>query len=168
AVEQHPASQWDAYLDEACAGDAELRQQAALLLKAHAEGGSLVDAPVPDKSRTGLYQPVTERPGTVIGPYKLLQQIGEGGMGTVFMAEQTRPVQRKVALKVIKPGMDSRQVIARFEAERQALAMMDHVNIARVLDAGATGSGRPFFVMELVHGVPITKYCDDRRLTPRE
>ena len=108
------------------------------------------------------------RAGTVIGPYKLLQQIGEGGMGTVFMAEQTQPVQRKVALKVIKPGMDSRQVIARFEAERQALAMMDHVNIARVLDAGATEAGRPYFVMELVHGVPITKYCDDNHLTPRE
>ena len=112
--------------------------------------------------------PLRERPGTVIGPYKLLQQIGEGGMGTVFMAEQTQPVQRKVALKVIKPGMDSRQVIARFEAERQALAMMDHVNIARVLDAGATETGRPYFVMELVHGVPITKYCDDNHLTPRE
>ena len=110
----------------------------------------------------------SERPGTVIGPYKLLQQIGEGGMGTVFMAEQTQPVQRKVALKVIKPGMDSRQVIARFEAERQALAMMDHVNIARVFDAGATESGRPYFVMELVHGVPITKYCDDNHLTPRQ
>src|SRR5256714_8524922 len=89
-------------------------------------------------------------------------------MGTVFMAEQTHPVQRKVALKIIKPGMDSRQVIARFESERQALAMMDHVNISRVLDAGATEAGRPFFVMELVHGVPITKYCDDNHLTPRE
>jgi tetratricopeptide (TPR) repeat protein/tRNA A-37 threonylcarbamoyl transferase component Bud32 len=104
----------------------------------------------------------------VIGPYKLLQQIGEGGMGTVFMAEQTTPVHRKVALKVVKPGMDSRQVIARFEAERQALAMMEHVNIARVLDAGATAAGRPYFVMELVHGVPITEYCDDNCLTPRE
>src|SRR5205807_719827 len=110
----------------------------------------------------------SEGPGSVIGPYKLLQQIGEGGMGTVFLAQQQHPVQRKVALKVIKPGMDSRQVIARFEAERQALAMMDHVNIARVFDAGATESGRPYFVMELVHGVPITKYCDDDRLTPRE
>src|SRR5206468_7695606 len=90
----------------------------------------------------------TEGPGTVIGPYKLLQQIGEGGMGTVYLAEQTRPVQRKVALKVIKPGMDSKQVIARFEAERQALALMDHVNIARVFDAGATEAGRPYFVME--------------------
>lgn len=105
-----------------------------------------------------------ELPGTVIGPYKLLQQIGEGGMGIVWMAEQTQPVQRKVALKVIKPGMDSRQVIARFEAERQALAMMDHVSIARVLDAGTTEAGLPYFVMELVHGIPITKYCDDNRL----
>src|SRR5262245_47021824 len=111
---------------------------------------------------------ITERPGTVIGPYKLLQQIGEGGMGVVWMAEQTRPVKRKVALKVIKPGMDSRQVIARFEAERQALALMDHVNIARVLDGGATDNGLPYFVMELVHGIPITRYCDDNHLTPRE
>src|SRR5262249_1164689 len=106
--------------------------------------------------------------GTVIGPYKLLQQIGEGGMGTVWMAEQAQPVQRKVAIKVIKAGMDSRQVIARFEAERQALALMDHPNIARVLDAGAIGSGRPYFVMELVKGVPITKYCDEHHLTPQQ
>ena len=128
--------------------------------------------PRPRPRRSAAERPTAIRrsraPGTVIGPYKLLQQIGEGGMGTVFMAEQTQPVQRKVALKVIKPGMDSRQVIARFEAERQALAMMDHVNIARVLDAGATEAGRPYFVMELVHGVPITKYCDDNHLTPRE
>src|SRR5436305_1610223 len=164
AVERHPASQWDAYLDEACNGDAELRQQAALLLKAHAEGGSLANAPPPDKDRTGLYQPVAERLGTVIGSYKLLQQIGEGGMGTVFLAEQTQPVQRKVALKVIKPGMDSRHVIARFEAERQALAMMDHVNIARVFDGGTTENGRPYFVMESVHGVPITRYCNAYQL----
>jgi serine/threonine protein kinase/formylglycine-generating enzyme required for sulfatase activity len=111
---------------------------------------------------------VTERPGTVIGPYKLLQQIGEGGMGTVFMAEQAYPVQREVALKITKPGMDSRQVIARFEAERQALALMDHPNIAKVLDAGTTEGGRPYFVMELVKGVPITRYCDEHHLTPRE
>src|SRR5207248_2109322 len=130
--------------------------------------------------------------GAVIGPYKLLQQIGEGGMGTVFLAEQTEPVQRKVALKIIKPGMDSRQVITRFEAERQALAMMDHPNIAKVLDAGAIGGvgsrelgvgeaterfptpdsrlptaspGRPYFVMELVQGTPITQYCDEHQLT---
>jgi WD40 repeat protein/serine/threonine protein kinase/tetratricopeptide (TPR) repeat protein len=112
--------------------------------------------------------PALDRAGTVIGPYKLLQQIGEGGMGIVFMAEQEQPVRRKVALKIIKPGMDSRQVVARFEAERQALAMMDHQNIARVLDAGTTDAGRPYFVMELVYGVPITRYCDDNHLTIRE
>ena len=106
--------------------------------------------------------------GKVIGPYKLLEQIGEGGMGVVYMAEQQVPVRRHVALKIIKPGMDTRQVIARFEAERQALALMDHPNIAKVLDAGTTDSGRPYFVMELVKGVPITQYCDERRLTPRQ
>ena len=106
--------------------------------------------------------------GTVIGPYKLLEPIGEGGMGVVYMAEQTQPVRRKVALKLIKPGMDTKQVIARFEAERQALALMDHPNIAKVHDAGAADSGRPYFVMELVKGVPITRYCDEKRLTPRE
>jgi serine/threonine protein kinase len=133
-------------------------------------------------------EPITERPGTIIGPYKLMEQIGEGGMGLVFVAEQQRPVRRKVALKVIKPGMDTRQVIARFEAERQALALMDHPNIAKVFDGGTTGeseprptgsgdacplpvgrgSGRPYFVMELVKGVPITDYCDENRLTPPE
>jgi WD40 repeat protein/serine/threonine protein kinase len=124
--------------------------------------------PPPTSTSPPTIDQPSECPDTQIGPYKLLQQIGEGGMGVVYMAEQTEPVQRKVALKVIKPGLDSRQVIARFEAERQALAMMDHVNIARVLDAGATESGRPYFVMELVHGVPITKYCDENRLTPRQ
>src|SRR5262249_28477180 len=113
-------------------------------------------------------QPITERPGNVIGPYKLLEQIGEGGFGVVYMAEQTQPVRRKVALKVLKPGMDTRQVIARFEAERQALALMDHANIAKVFDGGATGSGRPYFVMELVKGVPITDFCDQHQLTPRQ
>jgi eukaryotic-like serine/threonine-protein kinase len=108
-----------------------------------------------------------EGPGTRIGPYKLLQKLGEGGMGAVYEAEQERPVRRRVALKVIKPGMDSAQVVARFEAERQALALMDHANIARVLDAGATESGRPYFVMELVHGIPLTRYCDENKLTPR-
>src|SRR5205085_5815884 len=113
-------------------------------------------------------RPLVEGPGTVIGPYKLLQEIGQGGMGSVFMAEQERPVRRRVALKVIKAGMDSNQVIARFEAERQALALMDHPHIAKVLDAGTTASGRPFFVMELVKGTPITKFCDERKFTPRE
>jgi tetratricopeptide (TPR) repeat protein len=113
-------------------------------------------------------QPTAESTGTVIGPYKLLEQIGEGGMGTVWRAQQTEPVKRLVAVKLIKAGMDSRQVIARFEAERQALALMDHANIARVLDAGTTGAGRPYFVMDLVKGVPITRYCDEHRLTPRQ
>src|SRR5688572_30194895 len=107
-------------------------------------------------------------PGSRVGPYKLLDQLGEGGMGTVFLAEQQEPVRRRVALKLIKPGMDSAQVVARFEAERQALALMDHPNIARVLDAGTTAAGHPFFVMELVRGVPITKFCDDARLTVPE
>src|SRR5262249_22610180 len=129
---------------------------------------SFLAAPVTGPGGTVDEPPPAEAPGTVVGPYKLLQQIGEGGMGVVFMAEQEKPVRRKVALKIIKPGMDSRQVIARFEAERQALALMDHQNIARVLDAGTTESGRPFFVMELVHGVPITRFCDDNKLTPRE
>jgi serine/threonine protein kinase len=113
-------------------------------------------------------QPLRERPGTVIGPYKLMEQIGEGGMGLVFVAEQQHPVRRKVALKIIKPGMDTRQVVARFEAERQALALMDHPHIAKVLDGGETAGGRPYFVMELVKGVPITQFCDDNRLALRE
>src|SRR5207244_13272574 len=109
-----------------------------------------------------------ESPGTVIGPYKLLEQIGEGGMGTVWMAQQTAPVKRLVAVKLIKAGMDSKQVIARFEAERQALALMDHTNIARVLDAGATSAARPYVVMELVRGIPMTHFCDQNQLTLRE
>ena len=116
---------------------------------------------------TALFERIAECPGESIGPYKLLQVIGEGGMGVVFMAEQSRPIQRRVALKVIKPGMDSKQVVARFEAERQALALMDHQNIAKVFDAGTTTSGRPYFVMELVQGTPITRFCDERRLSPR-
>src|SRR5262249_29511403 len=109
-----------------------------------------------------------ERPGTVIGPYKLMEQIGEGGMGLVFVAEQTQPVRRRVALKLIKPGMGSRDVIARFEAERQAPAPMDHPNIPPVFAGGTTASGRPYFVMELVKGIPIVEYCDQRQLTARQ
>src|SRR5580658_8569377 len=109
-----------------------------------------------------------ENVGSVIGPYKLLQQIGQGGFGVVYMAEQEKPVRRVVALKIIKPGMDTGQVIARFESERQALALMDHPNIARVLDAGATASGLPYFIMELVKGISITAYCDQNLLTPRQ
>src|SRR6187402_827388 len=165
-----PAAERGSYLAEACGSDADLRRRVERMLTAQMDAASFLETPpsaIGEGSPT-MDQATLEKPGTQIGPYKLLQRIGEGGMGVVYMAEQTEPVQRKVALKVIKPGMDSRQVIARFEAERQALAMMDHVNIARVLDAGATEAGRPYFVMELVHGVPITKYCDDNRLTPRQ
>ena len=128
---------------------------------------SLLDRPTVNWP-TEVMPPIMETPGTQIGPYKLLEQIGQGGMGVVYLAEQTEPVQRRVALKIIKPGMDTQQVINRFGAERQALAMMDHPNIARVLDAGATDMGRPYFVMEWVKGVPITQYCDEHQLTPRE
>jgi serine/threonine protein kinase len=151
------------YLDQVCGADPRLRAQLEELLAAYPKAERFLEVPA-----TGVERPDPETPGTMIGPYKLLQQIGEGGMGTVFMAEQTQPVQRKVALKLIKPGMDSRQVIARFEAERQALALMDHPHIAKVLDAGATASGRPYFVMDLVKGLPITTYCDQCHLTPRQ
>jgi serine/threonine protein kinase len=137
------------------------------LLRAHREAGNFLGG-VSAADGTIEHTPIAERAGTIIGPYKLLQQIGDGGMGVVFMAEQTEPIQRTVALKIIKPGMDTRQVIARFEAERQALAMMDHQNIAKVLDAGTTETGRPFFVMDLVKGVPITRYCDEKHLSLRE
>src|SRR5262245_54229600 len=156
-----------AFLDRACGEDAALRGEVEGLLAHHPQVGSFLESGAPGLPITTGHSS-DEGPGSVIGPYKLLQQIGEGGMGTVFMAEQSEPVKRKVALKIIKPGMDSRQVIARFEAERQALALMDHVNIARVFDGGTTENGRPYFVMELVHGVPITKYCDDNHLTPRQ
>jgi serine/threonine protein kinase/Flp pilus assembly protein TadD len=161
-----------AYLDEACGHDASLRAEVDGLLGALTRAGEFMRRPVTAAAArlaaTVDEQPVTERPGTVIGPYKLLEQIGEGGFGVVFMAEQQQPLRRKVALKVIKPGMDSKQVIARFEAEQQALALMDHPHIAHVLDAGTTDAGRPYFVMELIRGIPITGFCDDNRLTPRE
>jgi serine/threonine protein kinase/Flp pilus assembly protein TadD len=165
---EHPPDRRGAFLDAACGGDAALRMRVETLLRATENPGSFLQSPAAAAySPTIAERPVTESPGTVIGAYKLLEQIGEGGFGVVFMAEQTAPVKRKVALKVIKPGMDTRQVIARFEAERQALAMMDHPNIAKVLDAGATETGRPYFVMELVRGVPITDYCDRHQLTPK-
>jgi WD40 repeat protein/serine/threonine protein kinase len=155
------------YLDGACAGDAGLRAEVEALLEAGARAGSFLEGLALDPIATAD-EPVSERPGTMIGPYKLLEQIGEGGFGVVFMAEQTQPLRRKVALKVLKPGMDTKQVVARFEAERQALALMDHPNIAKVLDGGATASGRPYFVMDLVKGVPITDFCDRNHLTPRQ
>ncbi len=184
----------EAFLQHTCGGDHEARRRIDELLRAHDQEPGFLEFPAAAAySPTISERPITEVPGTVIGPYKLLEQIGEGGFGVVFLAEQTAPVKRKVALKVIKPGMDTRQVIARFEAERQALALMDHPNIAKVFDAGTTGgvegpgsrvegqesliphpsslipsAGRPYFVMELVRGVSITDYCDQHQLAPRE
>jgi eukaryotic-like serine/threonine-protein kinase len=195
ALEQETPADRRILLDRECAADDELRRRVEALLIAHDQPDSLLDRPffaiggIGDDGQTSdtdetldhplapvngalhgrtASPPTAEGPGSRIGPYKLLQLIGEGGMGSVYMAEQEQPVRRRVALKIIKPGMDSAQVIARFEAERQALALMDHQSIARVLDAGATETGRPFFVMELVHGVPITQYCDEAQLTPTE
>jgi serine/threonine protein kinase/tetratricopeptide (TPR) repeat protein len=219
----------DAFVEEASDGDEELAREVRLLLEAHENASSFLESPAIGPMIEYGPGPIAEGPGTVIGPYKLLEQIGEGGMGVVFMAEQTVPVRRKVALKIIKPGMDTKQVIARFEAERQALAMMDHPNIAKVFDGGTTGqkteipnsksagnpksqirnpktehrnpegrgamapgpdfgfgssdlefpsdfgfgssnfsAGRPYFVMELVRGIPITEYCDRYRLPIEE
>jgi serine/threonine protein kinase/WD40 repeat protein len=166
-----PASERSTYLDEACAGDNLLRQHVEELLLANEEVGEFLQDPAPGTQRREGVSPVlstvmspVEKAGDRIGRYKLLQQIGEGGCGAVYMAEQEEPVRRRVALKVIKLGMDTKQVVARFEAERQALALMDHPNIAKVLDAGATDTGRPYFVMELVRGIKITEYCDENNL----
>jgi serine/threonine protein kinase/tetratricopeptide (TPR) repeat protein len=163
ALEIPSAGERAAYLERACAGDEGLRRHVETLLEAHDRAGRFLDPPA--LAATADRPRPAEGPGAAVGPYKLMEQIGEGGMGAVYVAEQHHPVRRKVALKIIKPGMDSRQVVARFEAERQALAMMDHPNIARVHDGGATASGRPFFVMELVRGIPITDYCDRERLS---
>ncbi len=175
AIQKPNPAERAAYLEGACGGDRELRQRVEALVRAHQQSRGLLDSSASDAGSITAdvdapldYPPLAEGPGSRIGPYKLREQIGEGGMGTVYVAEQQHPVRRKVALKIIKPGMDSAQVIARFEAERQALALMDHQNIARVLDAGTTESGRPYFVMELVHGVPITQFCDANQLTPRQ
>ena len=169
-----------AFLDGACGGDAALRVEMEAWLASHeggqrgpglngAAGNGLLEEGATQVTPTLLDQtPLTEGPGTVIGRYKLLEQIGEGGFGVVYVAEQQEPVRRQAALKIIKLGMDTRQVVARFEAERQALALMDHPNIAKVFDAGATDSGRPFFVMELVKGIPITRYCDQEQLSTRD
>jgi tRNA A-37 threonylcarbamoyl transferase component Bud32 len=185
ALEKTDPSERAEFLDRACGGNADLRRRIETRLQAHDPLGNSRESPTIDldpeatidvlvnsAGRHTQDQSPPRRPSEGaalrIGQYKLLQQIGEGGMGAVYLAEQDRPVRRQVALKIIKPGMDTDQVIARFEAERQALAMMDHQNIARVYDAGTTDTGRPFFVMELVHGVAITQYCDSNQLTPRE
>jgi len=164
------------FLDEACGNDAEFRSRMEALLSAcHARSPNPLDAIVVAFGAEHTLVAATESGPAVhaiqpreVGPYKLLEQIGQGGFGTVYMADQTTPVKRRVALKILKPGMDTSEVIARFEAERQALAMMDHPHIARVLDGGTSSEGRPYFVMELVRGVPITEYCDEARLTNEE
>jgi eukaryotic-like serine/threonine-protein kinase len=187
AIEIASAEERATFLAQACGGDRELLERAERLVNAHLRAGSFLESPAAAaplspkgagaevRGTLTIDQPVTEALGMVIGPYKLVEQIGEGGMGTVWMAQQTEPVKRLVALKLIKAGMDSKQVITRFEAERQALALMDHPNIARVLDGGTTkgepggvSPGRPYFVMDLVKGVPITRYCDEHHLTPRQ
>jgi eukaryotic-like serine/threonine-protein kinase len=180
AVGKVQPEDWEAFLDEACGDHADVRREVWDLLLAHRDGDSFLSHPAAEIGATGGFKPspgqfelletlsIGDCIGTNIGPYKLLEQIGEGGMGVVYVAEQQQPVRRRVALKIIKPGMDSHQVIARFEAERQALAMMDHPNIAKVHDGGATLEGRPYFVMELVKGAPITEYCDTHRLSTRQ
>ncbi len=192
ALDRRQGPERAAYLDDACGGQASIAQVEELL-EAHVRAGAFLassaetatgdetkpavgeatapstvpaESPGLEPARHDLvpHSPIAEGPGSRIGPYTIIRKLGEGGMGIVFLAEQERPVRRKVALKVIKPGMDTEQVVTRFEAERQALALMDHPGIARVLDAGATDSGRPFFVMERVDGVPINEYCDRERL----
>ncbi|MHC4324461.1 MAG: protein kinase domain-containing protein [Planctomycetota bacterium] len=163
-----PPKERKAYLEAACGDDTELLARIKALLKAREVKDSFLEVPALDPDITLDVSAISETPGTKIGRYKLLEQVGEGGFGVVYMAEQTKPISRRVALKIIKLGMDTKAVIARFEAERQALAMMDHPNIAKVFDAGATDTGRPYFVMELVKGIPITEYCDKNNLDTRQ
>jgi eukaryotic-like serine/threonine-protein kinase len=176
ALERATAAELQAFLAEACAGDVALRRRMERLLAAHDRSTGILDqtallagsvevtAHADHSGASG-----GERVGAVVaGRYKMLEEIGSGGMGTVWVAEQTQPVRRKVALKLIRAGMDSRTVLSRFEAERQALALMDHPHIAKVLDGGLTPTGQPFFVMELVNGLSLTKFCDEARLTTRE
>src|SRR5208337_3233699 len=167
ALEQPEARRTD-FLDKACGEDCSLRRRVEALLRAHEHAESFMEGPALGPLPELGNHPLTDQSGERIGRYKLLQQIGEGGCGVVYMAEQEQPIRRRVALKIIKLGMDTKNVIARFEAERQALALMDHPNIARVLDAGATEAGRPFFVMESVRGIAITHYCDEEQLNPEQ
>ena len=165
-----PPQERAAFVQAECVGDESLRAAVEARIREHFEDAANATAVAASDAtvETASVANLGIGPGDQIGRYKLLQLIGEGGFGSVYMAEQTEPVRRRVALKVVKLGMDTKQVIARFEAERQALAMMDHPNIASVLDAGSTESGRPFFVMELVRGVPLTEYCDSNSLSVRE
>jgi WD40 repeat protein/serine/threonine protein kinase len=164
AIEIQDPLKRELYLEDACKEDPRLRAEVEALLRAHEKAGDYLEAPVAEVNITLNGSALIEGPGTKIGHYELLELIGEGGMGLVYLAEQKEPVRRRVALKIIKPGMDSRQVIARFEAERQTLALLDHPNIAHVFDAGTTEAGRPYFVMEYVKGMSITRYCDEHRL----
>ncbi len=167
ALEVETSEERLAFLEHACHGDAQVRRKVEDLLAAHTAAGKFMNGT--GMAPATLDMPLSvEGPGDYIGPYKLREQIGEGGFGVVFVAEQAQPVCRKVALKIIKPGMDTKDVVARFEAERQALALMNHPNVAKVFDAGSTESGRPYFVMELVHGIPITEFCDELKLSNRE
>ena len=168
AIQIVDAGEREAYVREACAGDTQLQQEIESLLAADDRAGEFLEVPPADCNVTLDASPLAEGPGTIIGPYKLLEKIGEGGMAVVYMAKQETPLIRRVALKIIKLGMDTQEVIARFEIERQALALMDHPNIAKVLDAGVTETGRPYFVMELVRGISITEYCDKNRLNTAE
>src|SRR6266436_1081521 len=164
-----PPEERDRYLSEACKGDGEFRRRVEALIQAYEQAGDFLGRPAADRPAKAVQAfPAGEKSGDRIGHYKLLQQIGEGGCGVVYMAQQEEPVRRRVALKIIKPGMDTKSVIARFEAERQALALMNHPNIAKVFEAGATEAGRPYFVMELVRGVKITEYCDQHSLTTED
>src|SRR4051794_31708421 len=166
-----PAEQRERFVQTACGSNATLLAEIKALLGAHGQAVEefLAEPAVQIAHGTvAAYAPLLEAPGARVGRYHLLHPIGEGGFGTVFLAEQERPVRRRVALKLIKPGMDSGQVVARFEAERQALALMDHPNIAKVLDGGTTEGGHPFFVMELVTGEPITRYCEEHKLSVAE
>ena len=168
SAESGAPAEREAFVAEACAGDEALQREVQRLLAAHEEAGTYFEPPNSPEIEAELARLKPEEAGERIGPYKLLEQIGEGGFGTVWVAEQEQPVRRRVALKIIKLGMDTKEVIARFEQERQALAMMDHPNIAKVFDAGATQWGRPFFVMELVRGIKITDYCDQANLPTAE
>jgi serine/threonine protein kinase len=167
ALERELPADRAAFLADACGADRDLRDRVEALLRRHEQAGQFLEDPSPEGSPSKP-SAAAEPLGTQIGAYRLVEKIGEGGFGEVFLAEQQQPVRRKLALKILKPGLDTREVVARFEAERQALALMDHPHIARVIDGGESASGRPYFVMELVCGMPITRYCDDRQLTPRE
>ena len=166
ALELEPHER-EEYVKQVCEDNPELLASVSELLREHASEDNPVDEPIASISRLDVPENAYS-PGAVVGPYTLREKIGEGGFGLVFVADQTKPVRRRVALKIIKPGMESREVLARFEAERQALALMNHPNIARVIDGGITRTGQPYFVMELVRGVPLCEFCDNRKLDTRE